>query len=446
MKKTLVAGLMILLFNSGASAYNPPVAGEFGISFGAFYSSLEPQGEWISLESGYYAWRPSHVAREWRPYMFGRWVWTADGWYWASDEPWGWAVYHYGRWFYDDYYGWVWVPGYDWAPAWVEWRYSGDVVGWAPLSPYAIFSVGVGITYHHAWVTPGFYWRFVGTRYLCEERVYTHFYRQEQNRRYIGLTRSAGAVRYENNRIVTHGPERSFVEQRTGRPIREANIIPVNARSRERVIRQGGRESIRVYRPSGDQRLPEAGIGRPSRVREGDRHPSIDIRGTDIDQRTRERVDRTDQPRPLPPRVERSAPVAQPAPAERATPRTLPRVPSTPDVRPHEGGQRDGGAARMRQREIQPRQDVRSNLQMQDPGTPRVAPRAPRAPDRAVAPNRERRADRVMRGQSDQRSAPRSTVQIRPQTERKREAAPAPHRDQPRNERSRDSGRDRKER
>jgi hypothetical protein len=443
MNKMLLAALMMFLFTSGASAYNPPVPGEFGISFGVFYSSLDPHGEWISLESGLYAWHPSHVSRHWRPYTFGRWVWSEDGWYWASDEPWGWAVYHYGRWYYDDYYGWMWVPGYDWAPAWVEWRYSGDVIGWAPLSPYAVFSIGAGITYQHAWVTPGFYWSFVGARYICEQRVYRHFYREEQNRRYIGLTRSAGAVGYENNRIVTHGPERSFVEQRTGRPIREANIIPVNTRSQERVLRQGGRESIRVYRPSGDQRLPEAGIERPTRVRESDRRPSLDIRGTDVDQRRRERTDRADSPRPLPPRIERPAQVERPAPGERATPRTLPRVPSSPNVGPRDGARRDGGAPGMQQRENQPREAMRNGRRIQDHGTQQVAPRESRVPERAVAPNQERRAERAMR---EQRSAPRSTVVDHPQREWKKEGTPAPRREQPRNERPRDGDRERKER
>jgi hypothetical protein len=60
---------------------------------------------------------------------------TDSGWYWVSTEQWGWATYHYGRWDYDSYYGWVWVPGTEWAPSWVEWRQGDDYVGWAPLPP-----------------------------------------------------------------------------------------------------------------------------------------------------------------------------------------------------------------------------------------------------------------------------------------------------------------------
>ena len=57
------------------------------------------------------------------------------GWYWDSREPYGWATYHYGRWALTADYGWVWVPGAEWGPAWVDWRYGGGYAGWAPMPP-----------------------------------------------------------------------------------------------------------------------------------------------------------------------------------------------------------------------------------------------------------------------------------------------------------------------
>ena len=48
---------------------------------------------------------------------------------WASEEPFGWATYHYGRWGYSDRMGWFWVPGNRWAPAWVAWRQHDDLSG-----------------------------------------------------------------------------------------------------------------------------------------------------------------------------------------------------------------------------------------------------------------------------------------------------------------------------
>jgi uncharacterized protein DUF6600 len=51
---------------------------------------------------------PQH-ARGWRPYSVGQWVITDYDGTWVSDEPWGWATDHYGRWFFEPSDGWVWV-------------------------------------------------------------------------------------------------------------------------------------------------------------------------------------------------------------------------------------------------------------------------------------------------------------------------------------------------
>src|SRR3954464_2631010 len=41
-------------------------------------------------------WEPAQVEVGWRPYTRGRWVQSDYGWTWLSNEPWGWATYHYG--------------------------------------------------------------------------------------------------------------------------------------------------------------------------------------------------------------------------------------------------------------------------------------------------------------------------------------------------------------
>ena len=90
---------------------------------------------------------PPAAARDlnWRPYTLGHWVFTDQGWTWASDEPFGWITYHYGRWMRTRNLGWVWTPGDQWAPGWVSWRYGNDFVGWAPLPPEAQFNGANGI-------------------------------------------------------------------------------------------------------------------------------------------------------------------------------------------------------------------------------------------------------------------------------------------------------------
>jgi hypothetical protein len=88
-----------------AAAQAGPPAGE-PVTIDTFFDALSPYGEWVEHPDYEYVWIPNEVPGDWRPYTVGQWVWTDDyGWYWESDENFGWAVYHYGRWGYDENYG-----------------------------------------------------------------------------------------------------------------------------------------------------------------------------------------------------------------------------------------------------------------------------------------------------------------------------------------------------
>ncbi|MCX8011350.1 MAG: hypothetical protein N3A61_09370, partial [Ignavibacteria bacterium] len=99
--KNLIITIAFLIGIGYSSTFASSNASKFGITFGFFYTSLSPYGEWIEFDNGLYGWRPIHVSYGWRPYYMGRWVWTRYGWYWDSYEPFGWATYHYGRWYFD---------------------------------------------------------------------------------------------------------------------------------------------------------------------------------------------------------------------------------------------------------------------------------------------------------------------------------------------------------
>ena len=75
----------------------------------------------------------------------GQWHYTELGWHFTSPEPWGWACYHYGRWIKYRTLGWCWVPGREWAPAWVSWRTSPNHIGWSPLPPRVTWNHHSGI-------------------------------------------------------------------------------------------------------------------------------------------------------------------------------------------------------------------------------------------------------------------------------------------------------------
>lgn len=96
-----------------------------------------------------YIWRPYNVEPGWSPYTNGYWRYTNCGWMWVSYYDWGWRTCHYGRWWYSDYYGWVWSPGFVWAPAWVVWMYNDGYCGWYPISPWVRWHHGYGYRCHN---------------------------------------------------------------------------------------------------------------------------------------------------------------------------------------------------------------------------------------------------------------------------------------------------------
>ena len=130
------------------------------VSFDYFYDALEPYGTWVEVEGYGPCWSPGNVDADWAPYTDGGWVYTDAGWTWLGDEPFSSIVDHYGRWIMAGSLGWCWVPGYEWAPAWVSWRDSDDYVGWAPLPPEVTWDpeIGVGIWVDEVYgIGPSFY-------------------------------------------------------------------------------------------------------------------------------------------------------------------------------------------------------------------------------------------------------------------------------------------------
>jgi hypothetical protein len=118
-----------------------------------FVQPLSPYGQWVQYPGHGLVFVPSVgvVGRGFRPYTHGHWEHTEWGWTWVDHHPFGWATGHYGRWFYDAGYGWVWVPGTQWAPAWVSWRTGGGYIGWAAMPPGSVYG-GAYSVYDTSWV------------------------------------------------------------------------------------------------------------------------------------------------------------------------------------------------------------------------------------------------------------------------------------------------------
>jgi hypothetical protein len=205
------------------SSENSPTA-----SYSTFYNGLEPHGVWRETSTYGYVFQPREAerSRTWRPYTNGRWVYTDAGWTWVSEEPFGWATYHYGRWTRLRNIGWVWVPGEEWAPAWVSWRKSNDNVGWAPLPPEARFDRRSGI---HNWadnyydIGPEQY-SFVPTNQFGAQRVETALVPAERNVTIVNETTNVTSITYNNTIIVNQGPSYDELRARTQRPIERLRL------------------------------------------------------------------------------------------------------------------------------------------------------------------------------------------------------------------------------
>jgi len=196
--------------------------------YSTFYTKLEPYGGWIETSDYGYVWQPRETesSRSWRPYTNGRWVYTDAGWTWISEEPFGWATYHYGRWTRLRGIGWVWVPGNQWAPAWVSWRKSNDYVGWAPLPPEARFDQHTGI---HNWsdsyydIGPDQYC-FVPIREFGAQRIESTLVPPERNVTIVNQTTNVTNITYNNTTVVNEGPNYEELRTQSREPLQRFRL------------------------------------------------------------------------------------------------------------------------------------------------------------------------------------------------------------------------------
>ena len=189
----------------------------------------------------------------WQPYTYGHWVWTVDGWLWLSDWSWGWAPFHYGRWSYDAIYGWVWVPGHVWAPAWVAWRTGGGWVGWAPLPPGASWRIGIGLELGRVDLRMGIahhHWLFVQERSFLERRLRQRLLHPARNATVFDKTGDVTRYSERERRVINHGPDSDRMGEIAGKA-----LVARSLRSSDGPLRSPttGRDSrgdvIEVYRP-----------------------------------------------------------------------------------------------------------------------------------------------------------------------------------------------------
>jgi len=191
------------------------------VSFCKFQNELSPYGTWINNARFGQVWVYSDPS--FRPYASnGHWDYTNYGWSWVSDFNWGWAPFHYGRWEYDTVDGWMWLPGYQWASAWVSWSQYDGCYGWAPLG----YGLGNGVNFS---VIPYNRWNFIPRQFMGSPDFYNHYIYGSPHNNYF--RNSVTINNFYNGREgrFTRGPEIRDVERYTNKRI---EVRQINYRDR----------------------------------------------------------------------------------------------------------------------------------------------------------------------------------------------------------------------
>jgi hypothetical protein len=190
MRNSLICSVMFLFL-----LHAIPARADVEVSVGMNFSELDEYGEWVHIQGVGRVWRPD-AEPGWRPFTYGRWVYGDDGWLWDSDEPFGWIVCHYGNWYEDDELGWVWVPGYEWSPARVEWYVTDREIAWAPMFPPG---------HHHRFSRV--HWMFCPVGFFSAGEVRSHLeFRLRPEPATVKVKVYAGPPRFEFVQRVVHTP------------------------------------------------------------------------------------------------------------------------------------------------------------------------------------------------------------------------------------------------
>jgi hypothetical protein len=187
-----------------------------------FHESLAPYGQWSPHPRWGEVWIPAYVPAKWAPYRDGHWTYSDEwGWYWLSDEDFGWITYHYGRWLLDPDLGWIWIPGSEWGPAWVSWRRGEDAVGWAPMPPDEVID---------EYEDMPDVWCFVRPEEILTQRVgfvaFPHGQDSALEAQTVLVNRTVSAKQGDKHFVANPGIPPSFIAAKIGHPIQTVAVQP----------------------------------------------------------------------------------------------------------------------------------------------------------------------------------------------------------------------------
>lgn len=237
--KVKMISLLLMLF-IGTYLVPQKIDAQSSVSFQVFYDDLSPYGTWVDNPQYGYVWVPN-VSPIFSPYATnGYWIYTDAGWTWYSNYPWGWAPFHYGRWYNDITYGPVWVPGYEWGPGWVSWRSSASYYGWAPMGPGVTMGMAYGSGYYDTYNS----YTFVRCGNMGRTNINNYYV--TNNTTIVNNTTVINNNHTDKLRNVTYsaGPQRTEVEKRAGK-----TFAPVAIRESNKPGQRISNNQLQLYRP-----------------------------------------------------------------------------------------------------------------------------------------------------------------------------------------------------
>ncbi|MFZ4739879.1 MAG: DUF6600 domain-containing protein [Bacteroidales bacterium] len=327
--KTSINTIIVFFIICVGSSFLPQktAAQQVSVDFQVFYDELSPYGTWIENPAYGYVWIPD-VEAGFTPYATnGYWVFTEDGWTWVSDYPWGWAPFHYGRWYTDPMYGPMWIPDNVWGPGWVSWRQSEDYYGWAPMGPGISISMSYGNGYNEHYND----YTFVRGSYFGRRDMHNYYVSTTNNVTIINNTTviNNSHINTVRNSTYNAGPDRIEVEKRGGKKISQVAIIESNKPGENL-----SKDQLKIYRPQLKNNTATEVKSAPAKVRnlkdvKTSEQRSKEVRVQKINQPTQQRIEqpakqqpkqqqRNVQPTRQQPAQQRTQPVKQqPLPQQR---------------------------------------------------------------------------------------------------------------------------------
>jgi hypothetical protein len=169
-------------------------------------------------------------------------------------------------------YGWLWVPGYDWSPAWVTWGNVDNYYCWAPLMPEVNVVADFG-----SWRPHSFYWNVCSRDHIYDRNISNVIERPERIGNVVDritIINNFNTTR-RNKLYYSKGPDVHEVEGFTRQkinPVSFREVNKANQASHKGTVVNVYRPTVQVPQPREFRRV-ETNQVKP--IRTNDQRPSM---------------------------------------------------------------------------------------------------------------------------------------------------------------------------